>query len=60
MDWVITYVVIALLCWGFFIGWDDTGPATPTMNFLMAAIWPVAWLLIIGAALASAASEERS
>ena len=48
----VLYGAAALLSWGFFMSVPNKTPAT---NFLMACIWPVAWLLIIGYALGESA-----
>lgn len=44
----VLYGIAALLSWGFFMSIPNK---TPVTNFIMAAIWPVAWLLILGYAI---------
>lgn len=45
---ILSYAAIACLSWGFFIAAVKGSPVT---NCVMAMIWPVAWLLIVGYAL---------
>lgn len=52
MDWLFAaYGAIALVCWGFFIEVDsglNDGRRTPITNFVMAAVWPAALLMLAG------------
>ncbi len=46
--WFLLYTGVVFLSWGFFISAPKKRPVT---NFIMACIWPVAWLLILGYAI---------
>ncbi len=46
--WHFLYLAGVFMSWGFFMSIPNK---TPVTNALMACIWPIAWLMILGYAL---------